>query len=120
METPSAKEELIRRLKTRMGEVAEHRAGRWLEELNRTTGQSAKKRLANRVDHVPKELAVKWLKELDERLDWLAYRKDHEEFCFGVGFGECEDCRPAGDHLVCSNYEYCKAEFEAEWPEKKT
>jgi len=120
METPSAKEELIRQLKTRMGEVTEHRAERWLEELNRITGQSAKERLANRMDHVSKDLAVKWLKELDDRLAWLIYRKDHEEFCFGIGFGECEDCKPAGDHLVCANYEDCKAEFEAEWPERET
>ena len=120
METSSAKEELIRLLKTRMGEVAEHRAERWLQELSKITGQSAKKRLVHRMDQVPKDLAVKWLKELDDRLDWLIYRKENEEFCFGVGFGECEDCRPAGDHLVCPNYEYCKAEFEAEWPQEKS
>jgi hypothetical protein len=71
-----------------MGEVAEHRAVRWLEELDKTTGQSAKERLADRMGQVTED--------------------------------ECEDCEPEGDHLVCPNYEYCKAEFEAEWPEKKS
>jgi hypothetical protein len=120
MKNRSAKEELIRQLKARMGEVAGHRAERWLEELDKLTGQSAKERLVERMDHVSEDLAVKWLKELDDRSGWLKYRKDHEEFCFGIGFGECEDCKPEGDHLVCPNYEYCKAEFEAEWPEKKS
>jgi hypothetical protein len=120
MEPPSTKKELIRQLKMRMGEVAEHRAERWLEDLDKIAEQSAKKRLASRIDQVPEDLAVKWLKELDNRSEWLVYGKDHEDFCFGIGFGECEDCKPEGDHLVCPNYEYCKAEFEAEWPEKKT
>jgi hypothetical protein len=120
METPSTREKLLRQLRTRMGEVAEHRAERWLEELDMSIGLSAKERLADRMDDVTEDLAVKWLKELDDRSDWVIYRKGHEEFCFGVGFGECEDCQPEGDHLVCPSYEYCKAEFEAEWPEKES
>ena len=118
MPSPSTREDLIRQLRRRMGEVAEHRAERWLEELDKRTGQSAKERLADRMDQLTEDLAVQWLKELDERSDWMAYRKNHEDFCFGIGFGECEDCKPEGDHLVCPNYEYCKAEFEADWPEK--
>ena len=38
MKNPSAKEELIRQLKARMGEVAGHLAERWLEELDKLTG----------------------------------------------------------------------------------
>jgi hypothetical protein len=120
MENPSTKEKLLRQLRTRMGEVAEHRAERWLEELDMSMGLSAKEHLADRMDDVTEDLAVKWLKELDDRSGWLNYRKGREEFCFGVGFGECDDCKPEGDHLVCPNYEYCKAESEADWPEKES
>ncbi|UCF57504.1 MAG: hypothetical protein JSW15_03285 [Deltaproteobacteria bacterium] len=120
MDKPSAKEESTEQLRERIGEVAEHRAARWLEELDEVTQRSAKERLVDRMDEVAEDLAGKWLKELDARLSWLNYREDHDDFCYGVGFGECEDCKPEGDHLVCPNYEYCKAEFEAEWPEKKS
>jgi hypothetical protein len=101
-----------------MGEVAEHRAERWLEELDKVSGQSARERLGGRMGEVAEDLVTQWLRELDDRLDWIIYRKGQEDFCFGIGFGECVDCKPEGDHLVCPNYEYCKAEFEAEWPEK--
>lgn len=120
MQNPSTREELIRQLRRRMGEVAEHRAERWLEMLDKVSGQSARERLEDRMGEVPEDLAAQWLGELDDRVDWRFYRKEHEDFCFGIGFGECEDCKPEGDHLVCPNYEYCKAEFEADWPEKKS
>lgn len=119
MHDPSTKKALIAQLRNRMGEVAEHRARRWLEELEQSTGRSVKDQLLQRLGEVSEALAKRWLDELDARLGWLDYRKDQTDFCYGVGFGDCEDCRPADDHLLCPNYEYCKAESEAEWPEKK-
>jgi hypothetical protein len=115
----SAKEELIQGLLKRMGEVAEHRVARWLEELDKVTSRSAKERLVARIDELTENLAVRWLCELDERLCWLDYRQDHHEFCYGVGFDECGDCKSEDDHEVCPNYDYCKAEYEAEWPGRR-
>jgi hypothetical protein len=120
MEQVSAKEELRQHLTERMGEVTEHRAVKWLEELDRASRRSAKERLLQRLEEVPEEIATKWLRELDARLCWQRYRQEHDDFCFGVGFGECEDCEPSEGHEGCPNYEYCKEEFEAEWPVEKT
>ena len=119
MKQPLRKGELTQQLIKRMHEVAEHRAARWLEELDKTAGRSFKERLVERMDEVTEELAIKWLGELDQRLCWLRYREQYDDFCYGVGFGDCEDCKPEGDHEACSYYEYCKAEFEAKWPERK-
>ena len=113
---PVKKRLLIKQLRSRMDEVAEHRASRWLEELDRSTQRSAKRRLIDRIEEVSEELATKWLNELDARLGWIKYREEHDGFCYGIGFGECEDCAPAGDNEVCPNYEHCKDEYVCEWP----
>jgi hypothetical protein len=74
----------------------------------------AKERLLPRMDEVIEELATKWLRELDQRLCWPRYRQNQDDFCYGQGFGEFENCLPFGDHGGCLDYECCKAEYEAE------
>jgi len=111
---------LIEQLRKRLGEVAEHRAARWLEELERVTRRSARERLIQRIEEAPQELAVQWLRELDARLCWLQYRQEHDDFCYGLDFGRCEDCKPFSDHEGCPNYEWCKSEYEAEWPHEQS
>jgi hypothetical protein len=115
--TKSSKEELM----ARMGEVAEHRALRWLDELEGAAEKvTAKERLIKRFGEVDDVLAVKWLEELNQRAGWCEYQEMHEGFCYGVGFGACEDCAPDGDHEPCPNYEFCKEEHEAAWPDKSS
>jgi hypothetical protein len=69
---------LTRKLATRLNEVAEHRASRWLEELDRVTRVPAKWRLIKRMDEVTEDLTSKWLRELNGRRCWLDYRKAYE------------------------------------------
>jgi hypothetical protein len=105
---------LTRKLATRLNEVAEHRASRWLEELDRVTRVPAKWRLIKRMDEVTEDLTSKWLRELNGRRCWLDYRKAYGDFCYGVGFGEFADCE------WCPNHDQCKAEKEAEWPQRES
>ncbi|MFH1351065.1 MAG: hypothetical protein ABII26_09000 [Pseudomonadota bacterium] len=116
--TPS-REELIEQLRERIGEVAEHRAIKWLEELEKKSPRTIREELFQRLQEVPVDLDIKWLKELDERLSWVEYRDKNADFCYGVGWGESEGCKPSEDHDACPIYDICKAEKEAEWPEKK-
>jgi len=111
MET--SREALIRQLKDRLDEVAEHRAVRWLEELAREPGlRAATDRLAEQFDDVSEELAGRWIRELDERLGWPEYRKAHEDFCYGVDVRE-PDCQE------CPTYAECRDEFDANWPDRE-
>ncbi len=117
MNQKRAKKELIEQLKLRMGEVAEHRAYRWLDELDRSSRRSAKQRIEDRIEEVTDKLANKWLRELEARSGWIRYRKGHDGFCYGIGFGECEDCEPQEDYEACPSYAHCKEEYECSFKE---
>jgi hypothetical protein len=116
MELSLAKETLI----NRMGEVTEYRAANWIEELNSQTPKSPKDQLLERLEEASEDLIKKWLIELDARACWLEYRENHPDFCYGVGFGESDECKPSAEHEACPSLDYCRAEFEADWPEKKS
>ncbi len=114
MENLSAGDDLTQKLATRLNEVTEHRASRWLEELDRVNRVPAKWRLIKRMDEVTEDLASKWLRELNGRLCWLDYRKAYGDFCYGVGLSEFEDCER------CPNHDQCKTENAAEWPQRES
>ena len=120
MNKTSEKDDILEQLKNRMGEVAEHRAARWLEELDKATDRPPKERILARMNEVTETLARKWLNELDARLGWTEYQKDHEDFCYGVSFGEHRDCKSLDKPEECPNFAYCKAEHEADWAGKKS
>jgi hypothetical protein len=116
MNLSTMKEKLI----TRMGEVTEYRAAKWIEELNKVSQRSPKDQLLTRLEEASENLLLNWLKELDTRACWLEYREKHPDFCYGVDFGEYDECKPSAEHEGCTSLDYCRAEFEADWPEKKS
>ena len=67
MNLSTIKEKLI----TRMGEVTEYRAAKWIEELNKVSQRSPKDQLLTRLEEASENLLLNWLKELDTRACWL-------------------------------------------------
>ena len=58
------------------------------------------------------------LKELDERLTWPKYQGAHGDFCYGIGFEKHENCQFEPGQMTCPEYDICRQESEADWPEK--